>query len=1794
MDANYNALQEISDTQAASLLLGDSAHISSDTFHYASPWEVWESALQLRKELGIDEESRAVAGIDEDADMWAAADDEDDDAYQMVGGDSKWTREQAPHPGYSKSYKLDDGTDIAVSVSEHYRFRGSRLARFNYMEWESCVDVVPMSAEEKEKRAANLGRLAAAESGKLPLHNEELAEVRRGARPSGCFAFHAAHPLVNTHWQRMRTKVHCLKHGGGKSPPREPTLGGGSDKDRPVSDSWRQKRELFSEYMAANFVPWAVSSDDDDIKTEDQNCPPDLSSDAFGTWMTLLKEAARADANSSERHVARGRLFELGHYVHALSVNKEYKQCLQQTRMRNRTQWPKDVADALGERKKTANKSVEEIEALRADAELKAFNKKQARSQRQTSQEALNNATEMESFLTRLMALHGCALPPKDDTTPTADDTTPTADASAPAYQEMAAAAGFLPVESLAGPNIEDPVEELKNRHEKLQRLPTQQLTATPDAPSPLPNAPTGAPDAFMATGVVSDEDPPELVYLKDEECALEPLLAKWELEKEAAAAADPPLEEPLPPLNNEQRAAGREILNALRELERAKRRKPWANRAEWMEGLDKVQRLFFLNGAAGTGKTALIKTLDVLMQRLGLGQMLLSAFTGTAVVELENAMTTLTLFDIPFYFGEGGLGAIKSAENIIRFETFARLPPNEHDGLRLVVLDELSFIPPSLLHHVSERLEWLLARDSGLHFGGVVFVAAGDFHQKLPVAKPSLHKELLAANGVSVPTKIGTVPPSKKASRNPHHGKQATAGGVALFAKFRRLCLTVNNRFKKDPDWGHILGQMRKLDHPTPVGAEFREALRVLSDSEKRDPGWIFAPIGVVSNDERHFLNAAQAYRWAQHHRLPLVRWKLPVKGLERLEPAELQGLYEEEPSLWGYFVKGAAAVLTTDNLSQGRGLVNGTRIVLDSITMDPKLGLDIGALLRQAGPGGVVTLKHQPFSIQVRPQVKPVFLERLREFSVRPGECVIPILQGEGELEKELTSRYAVATVGDRKVALKKTHLIELGFAFTDYKMQGKTVDRLVLSLAHRTVGANIELASVYVLASRVRARAGVRVLCADADNFEHLSRLRPATELAVWDAAYDEFGFFSALKAADAALAVAGRLAALHKEEKAAAAASKKKPSKPAARRQRRWKLPPAVAKQTAAELRQLTKQATKTTEQTFTVHEDRVRDQQTQSTKHAIKTAPLRSVLASTALAPSISNLQARFPSRADAQLNTRAPAACAGNPEVPFITHALRRLAFLRDRLRADPAVVVTVAGRDFESSLGKDAKGQWRAAYGEQGEPARLRFLKAFEDALARLDHGFPGRVHYDTLPIRPFSKSHYQVFGANLENFNLPHGESFVGAGGVAAKIGSQELGVFGIITTPLRGDPQQLTEHVGVDGSLSSIWSANSCHIDSALAALEAAFSAASEARGQPQLEFCRPLLVHSANPSAPNAPAPADVASPLLAWFLARARIAQSSGATQTDIDAMQVARDEARAAVERAVALQATQHRNSSEDTIASVVKARMDQTSNVMTNLRYLLGVDSGSAPGAPRSYDALSAQDQVICGRCGQVVRDALCDRKRFVDVRAFHSDGGNPLATFGRMLVGESVRHEIESMDTVDTSGASHDPVLLEENFQPCATCGAAPKEFLHRPLTEIEQPEVSRPPLLVVPCDTNVMGGSTCSTVSFGDCADCDKYAVDLPNGSGVRYYQLVAVIQFNGYHYVADVRGDGAGGPVLNATPWVRLDGMHKPYPCAQPVQPPDGAMDAKGYVPACAMYCEVDRAPQPRVRSRRRQI
>ena len=56
---------------------------------------------------------------------------------------------------------------------------------------------------------------------------------------------------------------------------------------------------------------------------------------------------------------------------------------------------------------------------------------------------------------------------------------------------------------------------------------------------------------------------------------------------------------------------------------------------------------------------------------------------------------------------------------------------------------------------------------------------------------------------------------------------------------------------------------------------------------------------------------------------------------------------------------------------------------------------------------------------------------------------------------------------------------HPITLAFAVTDFKLQGKTLEKLVLSIAPRPFPPHLDLKAFYVMVSRVRARCGLRLL-------------------------------------------------------------------------------------------------------------------------------------------------------------------------------------------------------------------------------------------------------------------------------------------------------------------------------------------------------------------------------------------------------------------------------------------------------------------------------------------------------------------------------------------------------------------------------------------------------------------------------------------------------------------------------------------------------------------------------------------
>lgn len=120
--------------------------------------------------------------------------------------------------------------------------------------------------------------------------------------------------------------------------------------------------------------------------------------------------------------------------------------------------------------------------------------------------------------------------------------------------------------------------------------------------------------------------------------------------------------------------------------------------------------------------------------------------------------------------------------------------------------------------------------------------------------------------------------------------------------------------------------------------------------------------------------------------------------------------------------------------------------------------------------------------------------------------GELIVPVLVGSKSDEYKPTSVWAAQAGVPKKLRLRQ-HQIDLAFAVTDHKVQGRTLDYLIMAIGpRRNLKPPLTLTSVHVLASRVRSAANLYVLGFDpATESDHLRQLKPSPELAIWEAGY-----------------------------------------------------------------------------------------------------------------------------------------------------------------------------------------------------------------------------------------------------------------------------------------------------------------------------------------------------------------------------------------------------------------------------------------------------------------------------------------------------------------------------------------------------------------------------------------------------------------------------------------------------------------------------------------------------------------
>ena len=303
------------------------------------------------------------------------------------------------------------------------------------------------------------------------------------------------------------------------------------------------------------------------------------------------------------------------------------------------------------------------------------------------------------------------------------------------------------------------------------------------------------------------------------------------------------------------------------------------------------------------------------------------------------------------------------------------------------------------------------------------------------------------------------------------------------------------SHQYRSVKDIAHTgnINQMRDTTVAVPINRAFINSLKVLSTEDiDEDPSWAFATIAVCSNAERYSLNSTQVVNYGKVEGLPILRWNKKFNTTKvKLIDSMLNVLYEDEPKLSGFFVKGAPVILF-DNLNPSSGLANGSFGVLHSLIFDsPEEDAMVIQLLSRSHPGQIVDV---PVPYAIMTTFPGICRETWKHKSLSKTEVVIPLV--------EKSNRKNYVTVGDQQIKFF-SHSYDLAFALTYHKLQGQTKAKVILDLNRRpSYLGNVSFQGAYVGLTRVNFANNMRILpCQDANNFNHLLELRPDPNLTKW---------------------------------------------------------------------------------------------------------------------------------------------------------------------------------------------------------------------------------------------------------------------------------------------------------------------------------------------------------------------------------------------------------------------------------------------------------------------------------------------------------------------------------------------------------------------------------------------------------------------------------------------------------------------------------------------------------------------
>jgi hypothetical protein len=490
----------------------------------------------------------------------------------------------------------------------------------------------------------------------------------------------------------------------------------------------------------------------------------------------------------------------------------------------------------------------------------------------------------------------------------------------------------------------------------------------------------------------------------------------------------------------------------------------------------------FIVCGGPGAGKTFVAQYLAACCEGLGY-KARSAALASSAAGLLKGGCTLHTLIGLG---GRGKAGSRGGGSVPVDFskpipaDKLHRLR-KKFRGTRLLLIDEISMVPVDLLGHVNYRLQVILQNTS--LFGGLVVVLMGDFDQLPPVTGPSLAAQLMHIS----------------CAGDTLHAASAAASSLAAFKAARAFFLTEQMRCS-DVAWQGVLDRCRTTGTLAPIaGAITRLSLADCTG----DVQWRSATVATFGNRVRQCINCRQAVVFARETGRPVVRWKHLVK--------KGTAVGSSDERLFGTFVVGAPAYLTKNISAEATelGIHNGTRCMLHAIGYSTSARQQtFNDAIAAGGVGEFVWVETPDFIVvDIGPILGLASAPRTAE-----GNVLLTLAPGETDMFNVIATISVPADAGG--VALEpRTHLssvtvqtfdFDLSWSLTYAKLQGATLERLVIDLTHYDVPPYATFEMILVALSRVRTGDGLRYI-GDERDVARLLCLKVSPLTRSWRAGY-----------------------------------------------------------------------------------------------------------------------------------------------------------------------------------------------------------------------------------------------------------------------------------------------------------------------------------------------------------------------------------------------------------------------------------------------------------------------------------------------------------------------------------------------------------------------------------------------------------------------------------------------------------------------------------------------------------------